>query len=114
MTGWTDFYLKAPDEASAKAAALASGRDLLDEDGEWITASHRHAVLPDVHVWETPPVVDDAGELVSAGVREAGWFANLRIRTEHVADFAPLIEAAAAHGVEIRRPVTPEVVWAGD
>lgn len=95
-----DWCIWSPDEATAKQVVRASGRKLLGEDGNWILSGDGHALDPGI------PIVmkDDETRL------EPGWFANLRITDDE--DIAPLLDAAAAYGIEIKHPVTPRRVWA--
>lgn len=105
-----DFYLKAPSEAAAKAAAKASGRLLVDADDNWILASHTHAFDPDIKVVAVDAILDQDGIPISPPVYEEGWFANLRVRTAE--DIPSLLAAAAPLGIEIKTPQTPSRVWA--
>lgn len=95
-----DWCIWAPSEAIAKQVVQASGRNLIDDDGNWIVAGSGHAL--------------DAGILVTVKGKEPtlepGWFANLRITNDE--DITPLLVAAAAYGIAIKHPATPRRVWA--
>jgi hypothetical protein len=95
-----DWCIRAPSEAVAKAVVRASGRNLLDDDGNWILAGEGHALDPNILIVSNPVT----------GALEPGWFANLRITNGE--DIEPLLMAASASGVEIKHPVTPRRVWA--
>ena len=77
---WKSYYLWAPNEAAAKAAALACGRRLISAAGHWVVASNHHAFDPGVSVIATPAQYDSDGNLVTSTVYAEGWFANLRLR----------------------------------
>jgi hypothetical protein len=95
-----DWFIWAPSEAVAKSVVRASGRALLDEDGNWIVGGPGHALDPDVKI----PLKTDPAQF------EPGWFANLRITNGE--DIAALLEAAAAYGVTVKNPATPRRMWA--
>lgn len=88
-------YLRFPDEASAKATLAP----YVDADGNWIVASHTHALDP-VGTIYTPGTYDEAGELVTEPSPLPGWHVNL-------IGAAP--SAAAAY---IVTPSTPARVFA--
>lgn len=121
MTSYVAYYLKAPDEQSAIDAVLATDPTLRTEDDDgnagWANynANRTTAIDPHVPVWETRPEYDEEGNVVTEGVREAGWFANLAVQdTPDVRGrFDELISVAANYGVEIRHPNTPQQRFAG-
>lgn len=95
-----DWCIWSPSEAIAKAVVEASGRNLLDEDGNWILAGSGHALDPSIPV----TVKGDESRL------EPGWFANLRVTNGE--DITPLLVAAEVYGIAIKHPATPRRVWA--
>lgn len=65
-------YLRFPDEPTAKAALALYVAD----DGNWITASHAHALDP-VGTIITPGTYDTEGNELTAPVPMVGWHVNL-------------------------------------
>jgi hypothetical protein len=68
----TTTYLRFPDEPTAKTALAC----YVDSDGNWITASHEHALDPVGTIW-TPGTVDAQGNQLTAPVALQGWHVNL-------------------------------------
>lgn len=91
----TTTYLRFPDEPTAKTALAC----YVDTDGNWITASHEHALDP-VGAIYTPGTVDAQGNQLTAPVAVPGWHVNL------IGELPP---EAVQYAVE---PVTPMRVFA--
>lgn len=84
-------YLRFPDEATAKSALAP----YVDEAGNWITASHEHALDPVGTIW-TPGTYDAQGNQLTAPVAQSGWHVNL---------IGALPDAAAQYAVVPTSPV---------
>jgi hypothetical protein len=88
-------YLRFPDEAAAKQALAP----YVDPGGNWITASHEHALDP-VGTIYAPGTLDGQGNQLTLPVAQAGWHVNLQ---------GAVPEAASAY---IITPATPRRVFA--
>lgn len=114
---WVDYRLRAPDEASAMAAAVAAlpgGVELVcpSGDGEsyvWRRASLRHAFDPGCPgpIVGTETIEGPGGVEIDVPIHDADhWYANLRVVPDLVAAVDTLLtEVGAPLGVEIT-PVT--------
>ena len=103
-------YLQHPDEATARAAAAALGMDF-PETGEIPTGNGNFALhAPMQAPWVTPPVFNEAGEIVTPGVAETGYWSMLRLNLDWPG-YAATMAAIEASGVK-RDLVNPPVVWA--
>ena len=91
----TTTFLRFPDESTAKVELAC----YVDTEGNWITASHTHALDP-VGVIITPGTYDIEGNELTAPVPLAGWHVNL---------IGALPDAAVQY---IVTPVTPVRVFA--
>jgi hypothetical protein len=91
---YTNFTIRTPTEAKAKQAALAvleydPSFTLLDDDGNWLQGTYRHALDPIGAVWNDDGEVEaETGEQVKAPTKKSGWFANLAVKS----DIAPQVE----------------------
>lgn len=94
-----DLMLRFADEAEA-AALLAAYR----QEGQWITASHDHALDLIGSVVTTPAVIDQStGETVTPAVIDPRFHVNLRVLS------GPSPAGMEAHAVS---PAQPARVWA--
>lgn len=108
---WSDaIYVQFPDEATARVMAASLGVDF-PEGGSIPSGNGNYAMqAPMTAPWSSPPVYDGAGEVLSPGVREPGFWAMLRLNTAWVGYAATL---AAIEGAGVRRLLdVPPVVWA--
>ncbi|MGO1121212.1 hypothetical protein ACTL6U_21150 [Rhodovibrionaceae bacterium A322] len=106
-------FIKAPDEAAAKAAAsqlAAHGVALLDGQAGWILHGPNHRLLVGVRVVAKRAVLDAEGEVTAEAELEPGWFANLRLR-QGKWNVAALSALVAPLGVELKHPKTPAQGW---
>lgn len=103
-------YVQFADEATARALATALGVDF-PPSGAIPNGNQNYALTAPIQApWVTPPVHDGAGELVTPGVAESGYWAMLRLNEEWAGCAATL---AAIDGAGVRRElVDPPAVWA--
>jgi len=90
------YFLTFPSEAKAKKVLseyLTKYASEFAPAGQWITASHIHALDP-VGVLYEPPVLDAAGEIVTPAQPLPGWHVNLQA-TELPAPALPFLVAPA-------------------
>lgn len=83
MNKWTDaIYVQFPNEATARAAATALGVDF-PADGGFPSGNDNYAmVAPIAAPWQTEPVIDGDGAIITPGVRQPGFWAMLRLNME--------------------------------
>lgn len=118
---YIDYYLKSPDEETARQAARQTDIGLLrqDDDGNEVWSGFSYSlktyIVTGIPVWEVEPNVetdDETGEVtkVQEGKFEDGFFANLRVKDdpESKSEFDTLIQEAQKLGVEIKNPQTPQ------
>lgn len=108
---WSDpIYVCFPDEATARAMATSLGVEF-PASGRIPTGNQNYALhAPMQAPWVTPPVLDGAGELVTPGVAEEGYWAMLRLNEDWIG-WAATLAAIELAGVR-RTLATPPVVWA--
>lgn len=108
---WSDaIYVQFPDEAAARALAASLGVDFPD-DGSIPTGNGNYAMKAPMQApWASPPVYDGAGDVVTPGAAEPGYWALLRFNTEWPG-YAATLEAIENAGVR-RTLVNPPAVWA--
>lgn len=110
------YYLKAPDEDTAKQAARNADIGLLTEDdnGDEIWSSYSNSKLTAIDsgfkIWKTEPEIDKNGNVVTEGELEPGFFANLNVKDipEAQNEFDTLINEAKKLGIEVRQPTKPK------
>lgn len=97
-----DLYLRANTEADLKDALA----QFINEDGEWITATHTFAFDPIGAIETTPGVYDENNIEITAPVMDERFHANLRLIDES-------LESAIDTTVIISpSPATPGRAWA--
>lgn len=108
---WSEtLYVQLPDAAAVVALAAQLGIESLPDDS--LSTGNHHFALQAIAPapWETPPVLDDEGEVITPGVRMPGlWFMG-RIN-DAWAGAAQAMAALQAAGV-LRELVDPPVVFA--
>lgn len=95
----TDIYLRADDEAAAKAALGPLG--FVDEDGEWRTAAPAFALDAPIPVIDVPAVIAGDRTVLAEAVMAIGYHVNLRVLD------AELAAAVLATGLAVD-PATPQ------
>lgn len=107
MSKYVDFYLRAPDEATALFAAthaeLPEGMGLVEEqDGEpqWIESGPGHAFDIVGVRYNNDAVLDAEGEVVTPATPMEGWWANLRVREDLADETEAALIAAEQVGIE--------------
>lgn len=98
-----NLYLRAEDEAQAKAALPW----LLDVDGNWIMATHQWALDPVGRIVDQPAVFASPFESpISEATYVPGWHLNIKLLDE---DLLPVLQST---GLLIDAPETPARNWA--
>lgn len=99
-----------PDEATARTAAAAIGVDF-PEDGSVPSGNENYAIVaPVAPPWAIEPTFDDAGEVLTPGNRETGYWALLRLNQEW-AGYSETMAAIQATGA-VRNLANPPIEWA--
>ena len=100
---WTNYYLRADDEAALKAAMPEYVKD-----DQWWLGCHHHTLDIIGPIVITPAGFDEDDNLVSEAVMDDRWHANLRLRGSDPTMPVP------PEGVQIDAPTTPYRKWAGE
>lgn len=102
-------------QCADRAQALSLGRALgmaISEDGSLPTGDRNFAMQEMPAPWATPPTLDAAGDVVTPGILEPGFWLMGRINDAF--DGAPAILQQLTVAGVLRALADPPMVWAGE